>query len=110
MFPGNAHGHKKKIKKFFLKGCETITSRSMCVNRDGCGWCADTYSCHQGNSMEPSGSHSYCPSWTGVSSITPKQCNYSDCYKCTNDPSCGWCESSQTCIQGNDHGFVSCYV
>jgi len=78
---------------------------SSCTE-NGCGWC-DDYQCLKGTSQ--GAEKATCQQWVfGQNQNCTKKCNdYTNCFSCTSGNSellgsCGWCNSSSTCLPGSN--------
>ena len=80
--------------------CSSHASCSSCVADTDCGWCPETQTCQRGI---PGGSYeSTCPSWSFGTCRSSLCATATTCTSCAVlDPHCGWCSSSQSCIEGN---------
>ena len=123
--PRNAH-HSLTFRTV----CEG-TSCSECLNQAGCGWCAPTQTCVNGDFDGPT-DDSYCLSgWFGnlpVGPPSPERCpGTSDallcahidirsqacsivpsCLECTHTSGCGWCAETKACVEVTGNPSPNC--
>ena len=102
--------------------CSDQTTCSSCTlaSTGDCGWCATTNTCSQGTATGPNTGS--CVSWDWLSSECPATpapvptppgdncAQYRQCYACTTDPpmgNCGWCASTNQCLEGTGSGPTS---
>ena len=84
--------------------CASATNCGDCTDRNSCGWCAGTNTCVPGSSSGPGAGG--CGDWDWW----PEQCGgvdcaaNTDCGSCLDTFPCGWCETSNTCIEGSSSG------
>jgi hypothetical protein len=77
------------------------TSCGECTAEEGCGWCASSGQCLQGNAFSPcaGGCKEH---WTyGYCADTPCA-SHATCGDCLATAYCGWCAASQLCMAGSD--------
>uniref|UniRef100_A0A0G4HPW6 PSI domain-containing protein n=1 Tax=Chromera velia CCMP2878 TaxID=1169474 RepID=A0A0G4HPW6_9ALVE len=92
--------------------CSGSTCDECARSGKGCGWCAETGTCGPTSTfgeMCVNGKGSKCSNWQGCLSKEPNekcpavQCSKFDtCSSCAQNKGCGWCASSQTCIEGSN--------
>ncbi|CUE90585.1 Hypothetical protein, putative [Bodo saltans] len=88
--------------------CPSIATCRSCLLYSGCGWCAATNQCQQGNNSTKSSQGCTAPDWS-MQICPPTNCStLKSCSTCGVDV-CGWCSSTNTCQIGNSTmGVTGC--
>jgi hypothetical protein len=85
--------------------CASQQTCHDCALSDGCGWCDGSDSCVPGNFYGPFQAGTTCSSWQTRLNQCPDTCAVaSTCQACSQLLSCGWCQSSASCIGASSTG------
>ena len=80
--------------------CSSMKTCDNCTSAPGCGFCKNTQKCTIGNAAGPEASTDCDASHWSWSSLTcPMPCLFRSCSECSSDR-CGWCASSNVCMDG----------
>ena len=76
-------------------------SCGACSAEEGCGWCASSGQCLQGNAVGPCGGGCR-EHWTYGYCAEQPCALHATCDDCLQTELCGWCASRQLCMAGSD--------
>merc|ERR1712048_155579 len=80
--------------------CVPLRTCGQCAYDSECGWCQNIERCLPGNHIGPMLGN--CTHWSS-NYCKSEPCSAYDgvgCQACLRDPFCGWCGSSQSCLEG----------
>eukprot|EP00298_Acanthocystis_sp_HF-20_P001623 c12037_g1_i1.p1 GENE.c12037_g1_i1~~c12037_g1_i1.p1 ORF type:complete len:177 (+),score=84.10 c12037_g1_i1:32-532(+) len=99
-------GEQKQNTKFLFSAsdirCARHTICKKCTEDIGCGWCATSGLCLDGNVLGSTNAN--CTMWEFAWCSGEPCVEHASCDSCNSDPLCGWCSSTQTCTEGAAQG------
>lgn len=85
--------------------CSDAGDCRACTDRGTCGWCADSDECLTGTAWGPREGACDDWSWVGGECPVPGGCGtITDCGACIDASGCGWCDSTDECLDGGFFG------
>lgn len=82
--------------------CVSRNSCKVCLDNPNCVWCGMERRCTAGGITGPKDGG--CMSSFEYNTCSQNSCNYlTSCAKCVQNDSCGWCGSTNRCVEGNSY-------
>jgi len=84
--------------------CDSITHCGPCTMHLHCGWKTKEKKCVEGGAAGPFNGTAAAGDWDYAYCSQDPCSVYQACSACSSDPMCGWCASTNTCVEGSKSG------